>query len=215
MNQISPFENHTIYYQSPLLKTPEEAEVILLTEYHDQKSDHLANAALINKLIQERSILLLEGIRSNHQIEPNRVKYTKTLPLIDQPQHLTCFGWDHYHHCADDGSSYEDGMPDEIILNFNPSAADFFEQADIFQEKVAADFPKRTAAMTNTLKNREALKKEGLTGRCFQISGTDHLVEASTDPRHSLKLLYETLDKMKGIVLIPKKNYRILQNASD
>jgi len=212
--QSTLFRSHSIIYQSPQVKNPIEARIILMGELHGLDQYLIPNAKLIDSLIKPRSILLFEGIRSMYEISPAYVDWHKISPAAQSQ--LICFGWDRHHHMAKDASGWVceytrpdqdlSEMPDPRALNWSASGADWTE-FPLIDELTAQDFPARTAKMVETLKNLSRLESErGLNGRVFLIAGKDHLTETKDqDPRRSLKPLYEILKTLSAVVVTPER----------
>lgn len=88
---------------------------------------------------------------------------------------------------------------------------------EALSERIANDFPMRTAAMVETLQGIEKQRLAGkIKGKIFLIGGYCHIIQANTnDERYSLQPLQKTLKQLPFMTVMSKSIFQARSNLEE
>ncbi|NGX54698.1 MAG: hypothetical protein KR126chlam2_00313 [Chlamydiae bacterium] len=224
---MNPFsfinENYTIAFQSENLSSPEEAEIVLLCDRHDDAALMLRNAQLIDLFVKESKVMLVEGIPSMVEIDPRT-----RMSSFYVKSSVKVMGWDRGVSTSMWGCSSkiidavlekerkqavfllkfrgsEDSMNEEEVTLKSECDRSFSQFMEIMKEEhfdhvemAFNTFQTRNQAMIETLE-----KTKHSMSRRFVIAGEFHLIQekGNNDPRMSVAPLRDYLRDKKAVIL--------------
>ena len=221
---LSPEPNYFIFYQSPQVSDPRQADLILFAEKHLDVECEKWNSSLVDKVVRKGSIFLGECLQ--HKEQGNEItgvvrdSYFKEQQISEAAQaQLSLYGWDNNDDAREDyEAEAEKRAPNKKIMDENGELTTHglflvwrFGDGDGFtkwkalaawEKKSAEEFYQRTLVMISAIK--QAIKRRKSDGKIFGVAGHEHLSQTELyEPKKSLAILYQYLKTISVIVLCP------------